>query len=245
MPVLREKSKVSSISRGEAWRMFDRIAVRYDLLNRLLSARRDLAWRTRLVHFLPQTAGLMVLDLATGTGDVLVALHTREAKPRVSLGLDLSAGMLTLARDKLRAQGVAETAHLARADALRIPAPEAAFDAVTIAFGIRNVLDVKAALAEMHRVLRPGGGLLVLEFSLPAKWWFKPVYLWYLRRVLPRMGGLVSGDAGAYRYLNQTIETFPYGEAFCRLMQQAGFMNVQAFPLTMGIATIYKGERPA
>jgi demethylmenaquinone methyltransferase / 2-methoxy-6-polyprenyl-1,4-benzoquinol methylase len=225
--------------------MFDRIAARYDLLNRLLSARRDVAWRTRLVQLLPQTADLMVLDLATGTGDVLVALHSRGAKPRASLGLDLSAGMLALARDKLRAHGIEKTARLARADALRIPASEAAFDAATIAFGIRNVLDVKAALAEIHRVLRPGGPLLVLEFSLPAKWWFKPIYLWYLRHVLPRMGRLVSGDPGAYRYLNHTIETFPYGETFCTLMKEAGFINVEAFPLTMGIATIYKGERPA
>ena len=118
------------------------------------------------------------------------------------------------------------------------------FDAVTISFGIRNVLDVPKGLREMHRVLRPGGRALILEFSLPANAFIRWGYLLYFRNVLPLVGGLVSGDAKAYRYLNETVETFPYGAAFTALMTDAGFENVQAKPLTFGIATLYRGDRP-
>ena len=128
-----------------------------------------------------------------------------------------------------------------RADALQIPFADGSFDAVTIAFGIRNLTDVPEALAEMHRVLKPGGKALILEFSLPRNWLVRKLYPFHLRGILPRLGAMISGDSCAYRYLNETVETFPHGEEFCGLMQQAGFTEVQAVPLTFGIATINHG----
>jgi demethylmenaquinone methyltransferase/2-methoxy-6-polyprenyl-1,4-benzoquinol methylase len=132
---------------------------------------------------------------------------------------------------------------MVRGDAMRIAAAKESFDVVTISFGIRNVLDVDAALCEMHRVLKPGGRVLILEFSLPKNALLRWAYLLYFRNVLPRIGALISGDSYAYRYLNQTVETFPYGDAFASLLRDANFGNVAMTPLTFGIATIYQGDK--
>lgn len=239
---LTQSSPSPPPARGDVWRMFDRIAHRYDLLNRLLSMRQDVAWRKRLARLLPEREDLRVLDLATGTGDVLLALRAGCPRVRAGVGMDMAGKMLALGKEKFEDRGQASALHLVRGDAMRIAAADASFDVVTISFGIRNVLDVDAALREMRRVLRPGGRVLVLEFSLPANALLRWVYLVYFRNVLPRIGGLVSGDSYAYRYLNQTVETFPYGEAFCELMRNAGFMRVTTHMLTFGIATIYQGD---
>lgn len=223
--------------------MFDRIAHRYDLLNRLLSMRRDVAWRNKLAELLPRREDLRVLDLATGTGDVLLALRTAGSAMRSGVGMDMSAKMLEYGKDKFEDAGVAATLRMVRGDATNIPAADESFDAVTIAFGIRNVSNVERALREMHRVLRPNGRALVLEFALPSNPLVRRSYLLYFRNVLPRIGGVISGDAYAYRYLNQTVETFPYGEAFCASMRGAGFHHVNAHPLTLGIAMIYQGDK--
>jgi len=220
--------------------MFDRIAPRYDLLNRLLSFRRDVAWRKALVRALPAGDGLRVLDLATGTADVLLSLSAARGKIRRGTGLDKSAGMIARAQPKI-AEASAPL-DLVRGDACGLGFRDASFDAVTIAFGIRNVPDVPAALREMRRVLRPGGRALVLEFSLPANVLIRNGYLLYFRHVLPRVGGIVSGDAQAYRYLNESVESFPYGEAFLKLMRAAGLRDAKALPLSCGIATLYTGD---
>jgi demethylmenaquinone methyltransferase/2-methoxy-6-polyprenyl-1,4-benzoquinol methylase len=225
-------------------RMFDRIAPRYDLLNRVLSGRRDVAWRKALARHLPEGEALRVLDLATGTGDVLLTLMAQCPRIAAGVGIDPAARMLAIGARKLDAAAPGRPAGLVLGDATAIAAPDAAYDAVTIAFGIRNVSDPLLALSEMRRVLRPGGRALVLEFSLPAHEPLRSAYLAYFRHVLPRIGGAVSGDAAAYRYLNSTVEAFPYGEAFCGLMRDAGFTAVQAHPLTFGIASIYRGDRP-
>lgn len=223
--------------------MFDRIAPRYDLLNRLLSMRRDVVWRNRLADQLPDRANLRVLDLATGTADVLLTLAKRKQSAlQQGIGLDMSHGMLVRGRDKIASN---KRLALVRADATCIAFPEDTFDAATIAFGIRNVADVPAGLREMHRILKPGGRALILEFSLPANRILRAGYLFYFRHVLPRIGGMVSGDAAAYRYLNETVETFPYGDRFCALMRDAGFVGVEHFPLTFGIATLYQGDKPS
>jgi len=224
----------------ESWRMFDRIAPTYDVLNRLLSFRRDVAWRRRIRAQLPDREGMNVLDLATGTGDVLFSLLDDEPRVDRGIGIDMSANML--ARAKAKGTRDARAAFV-RSDAQRIGAADESFDAVTIAFGIRNVPDVPEALREIHRVLNVGGRALILEFSLPGNPLMRALYLFYFRRILPMIGGWISGDREAYRYLNESVEAFPYGEAFSEMMQSAGFRNIAAHPLTFGIATLYVGER--
>lgn len=222
--------------------MFDRIVRRYDLLNRVLSLRLDLSWRRQLARLLPAGPGLRVLDLATGTGDMLFAILDEHPDAARLMGMDMSAKMLSRGREKLRERQMLDTTPLVRSDATSIAAADGAFDAVTMAFGIRNVEHVLTALREARRVLRTGGRLLILEFSIP-RGPFCWVYLFYLRHVMTRIGGYVSGDVAACEYLNRSIEHFPCGEAFCQLLREAGFRNVRARPQTLGIATIYSGER--
>lgn len=183
-----------------------------------------------------------VLDLATGTGDQLVALY-QTGKVAKGVGLDLSEKMLEIGRAKLARLKLDDNLSLKTGDAGLIPLGDNLFDAVTISFGIRNVTDVPSALIEMRRVLRPEGRALILEFSLPRSLVMRKLYLFYFRHILPALGGMISGDSHAYRYLNQTVETFPYGESFCQLMRAAGFKEVHATPLTFGIATIYQGDK--
>jgi demethylmenaquinone methyltransferase/2-methoxy-6-polyprenyl-1,4-benzoquinol methylase len=225
--------------------MFDRIAPRYDILNRLLSAGLDVAWRRKLARLMPNRESLRLLDVATGTADQILMLIDRAPAIKEAIGIDMAERMLDKGRAKVRERGLEQRVHLKTGDALAIPEPDASFDVCTITFGIRNVVDVVAGLREMRRVLRPGGRALVLEFSQPEARWFRGIYFFYLRHILPAIGGWISGDREAYRYLNLTIETFPSGNAFCALMRQAGFEDVRAIPLTMGIATIYVGDARA
>lgn len=223
--------------------MFDRIAFRYDLLNRLLSFRQDVGWRKIMARRLPEGPQLRVLDLATGTCDVLLGLYRESGRIAKGVGLDMSANMLSLGRTKLEKQHLLGPLTLMRADAEEIALRDDSFDAATIAFGIRNVPDVPKALRDIRRILKTNGRALILEFSLPANAFFRVLYLFYFRHVLPAVGGLVSGDRAAYKYLNESVERFPYGESFCELMRDAGYRNVVATPLTFGIATLYEGEK--
>lgn len=237
--------KDSGVSaRHPVWGMFDRIARRYDLLNRLLSFGCDVAWRKRMAIHLPPGEALRVLDLATGTGDVLIELDRCSGRMFSGVGLDPSGGMLAVGQQKIRQRGLQDRLRLVRGDAMHLGLASAQFDAASMAFGIRNVDEPAVGLREILRVLKPGGRALILEFSLPGNALFRAVYLFYFRHILPRIGGLLSGDTEAYRYLNRTVEAFPYGEAFCALMRDAGFEATQAYPLAMGIATLYCGERP-
>ena len=224
--------------------MFDRIAPRYDLLNRVLSMRRDVVWRRRVAALLPERESLEVLDLATGTGDVLIALHGANPRVESGVGLDMSGGMLALGQEKLEERGLGSRFRMVRGDAMSIALGDDTFDAITIAFGIRNVMNVETALREMLRTLRPGGRVLILEFSLPTNWFIRVVYLLYFRHILPFLGGIVSGDRAAYQYLNKSVESFPYGEDFTALMHDVGFADVKAYPQSFGIATIYLGDKP-
>ena len=230
-------------SREKVWQMFDRISRRYDLLNRILSMRRDVAWRKRLARNLPEINDQRVLDLATGTGDVLLSMINCSTRVKYGIGIDMAREMLVRGREKFSNINSGVSARLFPADAMSLPFKDKQFHTVSIAFGIRNVLDVKEALAEMYRVLDNPGRVLILEFSIPANFLIRKIYLFYFRYILPGVGSLISGDAYAYRYLNKTVETFPYGEAFCRLMQEVGFQDVRAIPLTFGIATLYRGDR--
>jgi demethylmenaquinone methyltransferase/2-methoxy-6-polyprenyl-1,4-benzoquinol methylase len=222
--------------------MFDRIAPRYDLLNRLLSAGTDVRWRRRAVDFLELGSPLRVLDLCTGTADLLIEAVSRD--PRSSgLGVDLAQAMLTRGARKLERRGCASRARLAGGDGERLPVRSASFDAALVGFGIRNIGDPRQALAEVLRSLRPGGRFVVLEFSMPAGLLGR-LYRTYFTALLPRIGRLVSGDGSAYSYLPASVQAFPGPQAFAALMQQAGFVSVRIQPLTFGIACLHRGEKP-
>ena len=223
--------------------MFDRIAPRYDLLNRLLSAGTDVRWRRACADLLELDRPVRLLDLCTGTADLLVEALRRDARHR-GAGVDLSEEMLRRGAAKLRRRGLAGRTGLAAGDAEALPFAPATFDAATIGFGIRNVGDPAAALGEIRRVLRPGGRLVVLEFSQP-RGWLGALYRRYFHRVLPRVGALVSGDSSAYSYLPASVARFPTPEAFAALMEGAGFTSVRWRLLTGGIACLHRGERPA
>lgn len=231
-------------SRKEVWKMFDRIAHRYDVLNRSLSFGRDVAWRKRLRRHLPLDRELRLVDLATGTADQILFLLEGRATIAEAVGYDLSEEMLARGREKIEKRGVGDVVSLHTGDAMRSPRADDSADVITISFGIRNVEDVPTALADMRRALVPGGKLLILECSLPQNRLVRAGYLFYFRHLLPRLGGWVSGDSYAYNYLNKTVETFPCGEAFCALMRNAGFKAVRAEALTFGVATLYSGIKP-
>lgn len=223
-------------------RMFGRIARRYDAANRVLSGGLDVGWRRRLVAAAERCHPAEVLDLATGSGDVAFALKAGlPASVRV-LGLDFCRPMLEEAETKRSASPWKgdPTLRFEWGDALALPFPDATFDLVTIAFGLRNLENRSQALREMRRVLRPGGWLLVLEFSQPARW-FRPFYFFYLRRVLPLVGGRVTGDPEAYRYLNASIEAFPTREALESELRAAGFGSVTSEALTGGAVALHRG----
>ncbi len=223
--------------------MFDRIAPTYDLLNHLLSMGRDYAWRRRVAGLLAEGRDLKVVDLATGTGDLLIALLRHGPSLAEAVGLDVSSRMLDVFRRKLCRGGLADRVKLVQADASATPFPEGTFDAVTMAFGIRNTSDVRATLREIHRILKPGGAALILEFSLPKSRLPRWCYLKYLRFGIPLIGAIVSRDRQAYRYLNESIEAFYSPGDFCALLKETGFAEVSATPLTWGVASIYQGVK--
>lgn len=225
--------------------MFDRIAPTYDLLNHLLSFGRDFSWRRRAARCIGVDGPLRVVDLATGTADLLIAVLRERPEIVDAVGLDCSEEMLAVGRDKLRRYGLAARGRLVLGDATRTPFAEESFDVVTMAFGIRNTPDPQATLDEIHRLLAPGGVAVILEFSLPANAVVRWGYLAHLRLVVPLIGALVSGDRRAYRYLNQSIESFHGPTAFCAMMEQAGFRDVSTQPLTAGVASIYRGFKAA
>ena len=238
-----EKNSVT-IPKSESWKIFDEISPRYDLLNHLLSFGIHKHWRSRLAKFLPKKPGLKVLDLATGTADVLISLFRYAPNIFSACGIDLSDNMMAIGRRKITRLGLNAHISLQHGDAQQVPFNDQSFDAVTVAFGIRNMENPKQAIKEMYRVLAENGRAIVLEFSLPSDPLIRCVHLFYLRHMVPLVGALLTGHGRAYRYLNQTIEGFPYGDDFCALLREAGFQKVKADPLLFGVATIYTGERP-
>ena len=223
------------------FQIFDEIAPTYDKTNRILSGGIDLYWRRKMAALLPKTEKIKLLDLATGTGDQLLSLLKYSSKIHQAIGIDLSEEMLKIGKEKLKSN--AHRVSLKRASATAIPYLDNTFDCATMSFGIRNVDNVPQCLREIHRVLRPGGRALILEFSLPKNKWVQKSYLLYLNRILPTIGRMISAHEEAYTYLAKTIQAFPQAEAFCKLMEEAGFHSVKAHPLTLGIVTIYQGEK--
>jgi demethylmenaquinone methyltransferase / 2-methoxy-6-polyprenyl-1,4-benzoquinol methylase len=230
-------------SRVDVHQMFDRISRRYDLLNHLLSLGMDFVWRKRAVRELDQSSNQRILDLAVGTGDLSLAAANRLGSSAGVVGVDRSPRMLRLAAEKIAHHNRTGSISLALGDGLALPIKDRSFDAAMIAFGIRNMTDTLTCLQELLRLLRSGGRVVVLEFSLPSNRMILALHRFYLRHMVPLIGRMISGDEGAYRYLDETIETYAQGEVFCDLMREAGFVDVKAEPLTFGIVTLYTGRR--
>jgi|SRR5215471_11524112 len=222
--------------------MFDEIAPRYDLLNHLLSAGIDRHWRKRAIRSLALTGRERLLDICTGTGDL--AIEARTARPGAArvVGVDFSAVMLGLGREKLRRRSLDSTIALVRGDASSMPVADGSIDAVTIAFGIRNVDNRAAACREILRVLKPGGRLAVLEFAMPTSPLFRHLYLSYFRYILPSIGRWISGHATAYTYLPASVDAFE-PQTFMELLRQCGFVDVHADPMTFGSVFLYTAQR--
>ena len=223
--------------------MFDAIAPRYDLLNHLLSAGIDRRWRASAIRSLRLTGVETLLDVCTGTADVALAARRGRGAARV-VGVDFSASMLGLGLGKIRAAGERARIALLRGDAMRLPAADNSVDAVTVAFGIRNVLQPAVACGEMARVLRPGGRLAILEFGMPRVPGIRPLYTWYFTRVLPLVGRAVSGHQAAYTYLPASVGTFAPPSEFIDTLHRAGFTDARADPLTFGVVYLYTARKP-
>lgn len=222
--------------------MFDSIAPRYDLLNHLLSMGIDRGWRSEVVRRVRKHNPSKILDMATGTADLAIALALKN-RETVITGGDLSTEMLTVGREKVSRKSLTEQITLCECDALAIPFTDESFDVVTCAFGVRNFENLETGLSEMYRVTKNGGKIFVLEFSKPKEGILATFYLFYFRHILPLIGRMVSRDDRAYSYLPDSVLTFPYGDDFVRIMSSVGYNKCKSKVMSFGIATIYEGEK--
>ena len=230
--------------KAKSWQLFDRIAYRYDILNRILSIGIDVYWRKKIIPHIPIQPHIKLLDLATGTGDVLFTISKSKLHSFAELlGMDLSENMMSYGREKKKKYCPELPIRFTNGDATRIPISADTFDVVTMAFGIRNVANVSDALREIHRILKPNGKLIILEFSIPQNKVIQALYLFYFRYILPKIGGVISGDQTAYQYLNTSVEDFPYGKKMLNRIIDSGFTNAKCQPLTFGIASLYIAQK--
>ena len=220
-------------------KMFDNISHRYDFLNHFLSLGIDRGWRRKAINLIRPLNPKQLLDVATGTGDF--AIEALSLNPHKVTGIDISAGMLDVGRKKLEERKLGDRIELLLGDSENLPFADGSFDAVTVAFGVRNFENLERGLQEIHRVLRPKGMLVVLEFSRPRKFPFRQVYSFYFKFVLPKIGRLVSSDKAAYTYLPESVAAFPDGEDFLQVLKRVGFNNTQCRVLTFGVSSIYTG----
>jgi demethylmenaquinone methyltransferase / 2-methoxy-6-polyprenyl-1,4-benzoquinol methylase len=219
--------------------MFDRIAPRYDLLNRVLSAGIDKSWRRKAIQLLASQRPKSILDIATGTADL--ALEAATLKPSKIIGVDISEQMLAEGRKKISQRNLSHLIRLESGDSEELSFNDATFDAVTVAFGVRNFENLERGLREILRVLKPGGMAVILEFSQPQNFPVKQFYSLYSRYVLPVIGQIVSKERAAYEYLPESVQAFPSGKKFAAILEECGFRNTKIHSLTFGIATIYTG----
>lgn len=236
-PYQAEGSKKEQVSQ-----MFDRIAGKYDLLNRMLSLGIDLWWRKRAIRLLRPHRPQRLLDVATGTADLAIEAARQLPSTRI-VGVDISREMLAIGRKKIAGKGLANRIELELGDSEALRFEDASFDAVTVAFGVRNFEDLEAGLREMARVLRPGGRVVILEFSHPQLFPFKQTYHFYFRHLLPLIGRLTSKDPKAYTYLYRSVMAFPQGSDFERILEKSGFAHPKTILLTLGICAIYTATR--
>jgi demethylmenaquinone methyltransferase/2-methoxy-6-polyprenyl-1,4-benzoquinol methylase len=221
--------------------MFDNIAGNYDFLNHFLSLGIDIFWRKRLVRKLQKQKPQNILDVATGTADLAIAMM--KIKPFNVVGIDISNGMLEVGRKKIKEKDLEKTIQLQQADSEDLPFEDATFDAVTVSFGARNFENLQKGLSEMARVLKPGGKIYILEFSKPTLFPFKQLYDFYFKFVLPLIGKLLSKDNAAYSYLPESVKAFPHGKELNSIIENCGYTNAKNHPLTMGIASIYTAQK--
>ena len=217
--------------------MFDTISKDYDGLNRVISFGIDVSWRKKVVGIVGKNNPDSILDIATGTGDLAIQLADTNASKII--GLDISSGMLEVGKQKVLKKGLTTTIDMVLGDSENMPFEDNTFDAVTVAFGIRNFETLEKGLAEIYRILKPGGNFVILETSVPTKTPFKQGYNFYTKFILPKIGRLFSKDRSAYKYLSESASVFPYGEKLNNILRKIGFNSVNDLPQTFGVATIY------
>ncbi len=221
--------------------MFDNIAPKYDFLNHFLSFGIDKIWRKRAISLLKDLKEPVLLDIATGTGDL--AITATKLNPKSIVGVDLSAEMLKVGKEKVAQKGLADLITLIQGDSEQLPLENDTFDAATVAFGVRNFENLNKGLKEINRVLKPGGKFVVLEFSNPSTFPFKQLYTFYSKYILPWWGGLFSKDRAAYEYLPESVAAFPEGQKFVLELEKSGFKSLRVWRQTFGVATIYFSEK--
>lgn len=222
--------------------MFNRIAPYYDFLNRLLSLGIDTVWRKKAIKQLDKGDAKVILDVATGTADLALEA-SRQLNPEKIIGLDISNEMLEVGREKIKRKGLSELITLQEGDSENLPFSDNTFDAITVAFGVRNFENLEKGLKEMYRVMKPGGKVVILEFSRPQIFPFKQLYNFYFRNILPAIGKLTSKDPKAYRYLYESVQAFPDGDAFLSILENLGYKSNRCIPLTLGVCSIYTATK--
>ena len=234
--------KDSNLSKKEqVASMFDTISGNYDNLNRVISFGIDVKWRKKVLQMVAKTNPNIILDIATGTGDLAILMTQTNAKKII--GLDISAGMLEVGNQKIKDKNLSNIIEMVLADSEKMPFEDHYFDAITVAFGVRNFENLEKGLAEIFRVLKPNGIFVILETSVPDKTPYKQGYTFYSKNILPMIGKLFSKDNAAYGYLSESAAIFPYGEALNNILRKIGFINVVALPQTFGVATIYSASK--
>jgi len=240
MSLLPYKDKNTS-KKEQIAAMFNGISDKYDFLNHFLSFGIDILWRKRAIQTLKKNQPKLILDIATGTGDF--AIEALSLKPRKIIGIDISEGMLSVGRKKLIKRNLTNKIELLTGDSEALPFKDNLFDAIIVSFGVRNFENLEKGLSDMLRVLKPGGKLVILEFSKPKSFPFKQIYQFYFRWILPEIGKLISKDGAAYTYLPDSVEAFPDGDNFLNILNKIGFQKSQCTPLTLGISSIYSGSK--
>lgn len=240
-PMVTPYGQAGKSKKDEVEEMFDNIAHRYDFLNHLLSAGTDHIWRKKAVKYISEVSPKVIADVATGTGDF--AMEAIKINPDKVVGIDLSEEMLSYARIKAKKAELEGRMEFVKADSEKLPFTDNMFDAMTVGFGVRNFENLEQGLTEMRRVLRSGGRLAILEISKPTGFPFKQAFQVYFKYVCPVIGRLFSSDPRAYTYLPESVEVFPSGPAFVKILEKVGYKNVQWKPLTFGICAMYTCEK--
>lgn len=234
--------KDSSLGKKEqVAQMFDNISGNYDNLNRVISFGIDIKWRKKVLKIVSDTNPKIILDIATGTGDLAILMS--QTKAEKIIGLDISAGMLEVGKKKVEDKNLSNIIDLVLGDSENIPFEDNYFDAITVGFGVRNFENLEKGFSEILRVLKPGGVFVILETSVPDKTPYKQGYRFYSKNILPIIGKLFSKDNSAYGYLSESAAVFPYGEALNNILRKIGFIDVVAMPQTFGVATIYSASK--